>query len=127
MEEGELIEADDGYVGDATEHVKCPASFVNPEETLYMQQHIRNWQETVNTRLKNWGILKQVYRYKFSRHSKYTHAYLVVTQLLIKNSEPLFDCGYRDPPYNIDNKTSMNDECESDNNYGSLYDTIMSL
>ena len=92
-----------------------------------MQQHIRNWQETVNTRLKNWGVLNQVYRHKFSRHSKYTHAYLVVTQLLIKNSEPLFDCGYRDPPYNIDNKTSMNDECESDNDYGSLYDTIMSL
>ena len=128
LEEGELVEVDDGYVGDAPEHVKCPASFVNPEEiVLYMQQRIRNRQEAVNKRLKNWGILKQVYRHEFSRHVEYTHACLVVTQLLIKNGEPLFDCSYRDPPYDINSRTSVNDACESDNDDGLSYDTIMSL
>ena len=127
LEEGELVEADDGYVGAAPAHVKCPASFVNPEETLYMQQRIRNRQETVNKRLKNWGILKQVYRHEFSRHGEYTRACLVVTHLSIKNSGPIFDCGHHDPPYDINSRTSVNGECESDNDDGLSYDTMMSL
>ena len=83
LEEGELVEVDDGYVGDAPEHVKCPASFVNPEETLYMQQRIRNRQEAVNKRLKKWDILKQVYLHEFSRHVEYTcmsHCYPALDQ-----------------------------------------------
>ena len=93
------MEADDGYVGEAPEYVKCPASFVNPEETLYMQQRVRNRQETVNKRFKNWGVLKQVYRHEFILYSNIFQACAVVTQIAIKRGEPLFTCGYCDPPY----------------------------
>ena len=51
LKNGERVEADDGYVGEAPEFVKCPASFTNPKETLYMQQRVRNRQETVNKRM----------------------------------------------------------------------------
>ena len=37
LEEQELVEADDGYVDKAPNHVKCYNSFVNPEETLFMK------------------------------------------------------------------------------------------
>ena len=29
LEDGERVEADDGYIGEAPDKVKCPASFVN--------------------------------------------------------------------------------------------------
>ena len=124
LEEGELVEADDGYVGEAPEYVKCPASFVNPEETLYMQQRIRNRQETVNKRFKNWGVLKQVYRHEFILHSNIFRACAVVTQIAIKRGEPLFTCGYRDPPYEDnyeDDFWSIADEEESVDDEGISY------
>ena len=66
LEDGEIVEADDGYVGEAPEFVKCPASFTNPKETLFIQQRVLNRQEAVNKRMKNWRILKQVYHHKFN-------------------------------------------------------------
>ena len=115
LEEGERVEADDGYVGEAPEFIKCPASFTNPQETLFMQQRVRNRQETVNKRLKNWGALKQAYRHKFSNHGEIFRAIIVVTQLAIKGGEPLFTCGYRDPPYQpINEEMSSGSEFLSD-------------
>jgi len=38
LEEGERVEADDGYIGEANRHIKCPKSFTNPAECLFMQQ-----------------------------------------------------------------------------------------
>ena len=32
----ERVEADDGYIGEAPENVKCPKSFTNPAETEYV-------------------------------------------------------------------------------------------
>ena len=101
LEPGERVEADDGYIGEAPEYIKCPKSFTNPQETLFMQQRVRNRQETVNKRMKNWGILKQVYRHQFDRHGEAFRAIAVLTQISIKGGEPLFSCGYRDPPYHV--------------------------
>lgn len=36
--DGERCEADDGYIGEAPRHIKCPKSFTNPAETEFMQQ-----------------------------------------------------------------------------------------
>jgi hypothetical protein len=44
----ERVEADDGYLGEAPLHVKCPMSFTNPEITEAMQAIVRMRQETVN-------------------------------------------------------------------------------
>ena len=68
LSENERIEADDGYVGEAPRYIKCPKSFVNPEETLAMQARLRSRQETVNNRFKNWGVMRQMYRHSIPTH-----------------------------------------------------------
>ena len=92
----ERVETDDGYVGEAPQHVKCPRNFTNKPETEAMQQRVRNRQETVNNRFKFWGILRQVYRHDIAKHGYAFRAIAVITQLSINNGEKLFECGYRD-------------------------------
>ena len=95
------VEADDGYIGEPPLHIKCRKIFANPEQTLFMQQRVRNRQETVNKRFKNWGILKQVYRHNITKHGDIFRAIVVITQLSITNGEQLFACGYSDPPFGV--------------------------
>ena len=95
------VEAEDGYIGEHPRHIKCPKGFANPEQTLFMQQRVRNRQETVNKRFKNWGILKQVYRHNITKHGDVFRAIVVITQLSITNGEQLFACGYSDPPFGV--------------------------
>jgi hypothetical protein len=98
----ERVEADDGYIGEHPRHIKCPAGFANPQSTLFMQQRARNRQETVNKRFKDWGLLKQVYRHEIPGHGLAFRAIAIITQLAINGGETLFECGYRDPPYDND-------------------------
>jgi len=97
----ERVEADDGYIGEHPRHIKCPKGFANQEQTLFMQQRVRNRQETVNKRFKNWGILKEVYRHAIPKHGDVFRAIVVITQLSITNGEQLFECGYKDPPFGV--------------------------
>lgn len=106
---GERVEADDGYVGESPAYIKCPKSFTNDTQCLFMQQRVRSRQETVNKRFKNWGILKQVFRGDILDHGDAVHAVGVLTQLSIMGGEQLFTCGYRDPPYE-------NEDGDEDNN-----------
>lgn len=104
----ERIEADDGYLGEHPEHVKCPKGFANDEITEFMQQRARNRQETMNKRFKLWGILKQVFRHKqkLVEHGDIFRAVAVICQLAVNNGEVLFSVGYRDPPYHNNNGSS---------------------
>ncbi len=52
--------------------------------------------ETLNGRLKNWGILSQVFRHHITMHGDVFRACVVVTQLTVKNGEPLFEVEYED-------------------------------
>ena len=81
-----------------------------------MQQQVQNRLESVNKRFKNWGALKQVYRHQFDRHGEVFRAIVVVTQLTIKGGEPLFSCGYRDPPYETYEEDSSGSELLSETN-----------
>lgn len=45
LSQNERVEADDGYVGDSPEHVKCPKSFTLLEETKFIQTRVRSRQE----------------------------------------------------------------------------------
>ena len=99
LEHNERVEADDGYIGEHPRYVKCPAGFTNPEETLFMQQRVRNRQETVNKRFKHFEILKQIFRNDLELHGDAFRAIAVITQVIINQGEKLFACGYRDPPY----------------------------
>ena len=100
LNDNERVEADDGYIGEAADHVKCPKSFVNPEETKLMQQRCRNQQETVNKRFKHFRILKETYRHKIEDHGKVFRVVPVIFQMGFNNGKVLLQCGYRDPPYN---------------------------
>jgi hypothetical protein len=93
LDPGERVEADEGYVGHP-DKIKCPQNVGNLAEKWAMQGRVRARHETLNRWLKNWGILSQVYRHDIMQHGDVFWACAVVTQLTIKNGEPLFDVEY---------------------------------
>ena len=99
LEDGERVEADDGYLGEHPRHVKCPGGFCNPPETEFMQKRVRNRHETVNKRFKQFEALKQRWRHNLGHHGNVLRMAAVLTQVSFSEGEPLFQCGYRDPPY----------------------------
>ena len=92
---GEWVEADEGYRGHL-DNIKCPGNDANPAENRGMQGRARARRETLNGRLKNWRILSQVFRHHIITHGDVFRACAVVTQLTIKNDEPLFEVEYGD-------------------------------
>jgi hypothetical protein len=98
LSEGERVEADDGYIGECPQHVKCPGHITGDPTSLPMQADMRKRHETINMRFKQWGILKQVFRSKrLYRHGKVFRAVAILTQIAISNGEPLFQVEYEDP------------------------------
>ena len=95
LEPGERVEADEGYRGHP-DKIKCPGNDMNPAENRAMQGRVRARHETLNGRLKNWGILSQVYRHDIMRHGDVFRACAVLTQLTVENGEPLFEVEYED-------------------------------
>ncbi len=95
LEPGEWVEADEGYRGHL-DNIKCPGNDANPAENRGMQGRARARRETLNGRLKNWRILSQVFRHHIITHGDVFRACAVVTQLTIKNDEPLFEVEYGD-------------------------------
>ena len=61
-----------------------------------MQGRARARHETLNGRLKNWGILSQFFRHYIMTHGDVFRACAVVTQLTVENGEPLFEVEYGD-------------------------------
>jgi len=94
LEPGERVEADEGYRGHF-DKVKGPGNDLSSKNSA-MQRRVRARHETLNGRLKNWGILSQVYRHDVTKHGMVFRACAVVTQLTIKNGEPLFEVEYYD-------------------------------
>jgi hypothetical protein len=91
----EQADADEGYVGHP-DKIKCPQNVGNPAEKWVMQGRVRVHHKMLNRQLKNWGILSQVYQHDIMQHSNVFRACTVVTQLTIKNGEPLFEVEYKD-------------------------------
>jgi hypothetical protein len=92
LEPYERVKADDGYRGHA-DKVKCPKNNVNPVKNLKMQGRVRACHETLYGRLKNWGILSQVFL-DIRRNGDIFRACAVITQLTIEHGEPLFAVEY---------------------------------
>ena len=94
LDPNERVEADNGYRGHE-DKIKCPNNPSNHPENLAMQARVRSRHETFNGRLKNWGILSQVFRHdNISLHGTVFHACAVITQLMVENGEPLFAVEY---------------------------------
>ena len=83
----EQVEADDGYLGEHPQHVKCPAGFANQKENEKMQQRVRNRQESINNRFKFWGILAQEFRHDIADHGDVFRTVAVISQLEINQGE----------------------------------------
>lgn len=99
LDDGERVEADDGYRGCAPRYVKCPQSMGHHDTTAAMQSVVRRRHETVNKRFKQWSILKSVYRGNIAHHGKAFRFVAIVTQMAIENGEPLFRVDYEDPDF----------------------------
>jgi len=95
LDPNERVEADNGYRGHE-DKIKCPNNPSNHPENLAMQARVRSRHETFNGRLKNWGILSQVFRHDISLHGTVFHACAVITQLMVGHEEPLFAVEYSD-------------------------------
>ena len=84
---GEKVIADRGYKGDTK--VCTPDDWKNEAHKKAMSQ-LRARQETVNSRLKNWGCLAQIFRHGRDKHHLVTKAILAIIQISIDNGNPLF-------------------------------------
>ena len=94
-EPGERVEADKGYHGHPNK-IKCPGNNIHPAENQRMQSRVRARHETLNGRLKTWGILSQVFQNSITMHGNVFRACTVVMQLTIESGEPLFEVEYED-------------------------------
>ena len=86
------MEADDGYVGESPYVTKVPSAVLtrSSDEADAMQKRVQGRHETVNSRLKSFRILDQVYRHDPTQHGYVFWAVAVLVQLSIKNGDPLF-------------------------------------
>jgi hypothetical protein len=53
-------------------------------------------------RFKDWGAMRQIWRHDIPRHGEAFRVICIVCQLAINSGEKLFECRYRDPPYEDD-------------------------
>ncbi len=88
--------ADKGYVGEAPQFVKCPNSKTLRKEHRRMTRQVSARQETINSRFKYWGILRQVYRHDIDDHGDVVGALGVIIQLSMEHGEPLYKVEYDD-------------------------------
>ena len=92
LEDGERVEADDGYRGDAPEFVKCPSSVTVPEDQMRMRGRVRMRHESVNKRLRSFNALQDRWRHSIELHGAAVRACCVLVQLAMEGGEHLFDC-----------------------------------
>ena len=98
LEEGERVEADDGYIGDSPLHCKIPSVMgpTNLPEYEAMESRVANRHETVNKRFKHWACMKNRFSHSPKKHGSCFRAVAVFTQLSIDFGEPLFSTIYDD-------------------------------
>jgi len=94
LNKGEKVEADLGYKGEDIK-INTPNEY-GEKEVEAMKGRVRSRHETVNQRIRHFGILEDIYRHRISDHSRYFRAVAVITQLNIETNAPLFPVDYED-------------------------------
>jgi hypothetical protein len=79
----ERVEADDRYLGEAPLKVRCPKCITVPEERKAMMSNVRNRQETINKRFKEWAIFDQQFHHDLKLHHDLFAAIAVLGQIAI--------------------------------------------
>ena len=91
LENGERVEADDGYMGECPLHCKCPGSDTSHKNQKKMRARVRMRHEHVNERMKNYNCLNVKFRHGATRHGLAVRAIAVLVQLSMDLGEPLMD------------------------------------
>ena len=94
MDDNEMAEADGGYNGEDY-LIKTPNK-VSSKKEAGMKKVAASRHETVNDRLKIFGILVKPFRHHVEKHSSVFRACAVITQLSINLGSPLFAVEYVD-------------------------------
>ncbi len=68
LDEHKRVEADNGYIGEAPQKVKCSGCASNPTKNQVMQNWVRSRHESLNRRLKFFAILTSLYRHDLMEH-----------------------------------------------------------
>ena len=93
--EGEMCEADNGYVGEEW-YIKTPIGFhTRSEDEKKMKKRAGQRHESVNNRLKIFRVLSGDYHHPIEFHSSCFRAVAVITQLNFLENPP-FQCVYYD-------------------------------
>ena len=96
LELGERAEADDGYIGECPQHIKCSNGVSRREDREGLNQRQRNRHETVNERFKNFGCMSSKFRHSPAKHGTCFSCVVMLTQLAIEHGEELFPIQYDD-------------------------------
>ena len=62
----------------------------DPEELAVFKSRVRSRQETINSRIKNYAILKHSFELGRAQHEACFYAVLVLQQYKIENGSPLY-------------------------------------
>mmetsp|Transcript_17197 Transcript_17197/g.47090 ORF Transcript_17197/g.47090 Transcript_17197/m.47090 type:complete len:115 (-) Transcript_17197:53-397(-) len=92
LEDGERVEADDGYPGEIV--ILRPKKDSKTPQDIEHRQRVRNRHETVNSRLKDWKCLAVRLKHDLQKHSAMFRAVAVICQVSLVNGEPLFEVDY---------------------------------
>ena len=92
LEDGERIEADDGYAADAPVYVKCPSSVAVRDDQKRLRARVRMRHESINKRLCAFGALQNRWRHGIELHGATVRACCILVQLAMEGGEHLFDC-----------------------------------
>ena len=81
--ENDWVEADDGYIGDDPEYVRCPgnAQYMEDKHWTSKRSKLRRRGETVNHRLKTFKVLQDRFCHDINKHSMWFRACAVFAQL----------------------------------------------
>ena len=92
LDENERVEVDNGYKGDDPISCKTPGGISTLiDNRMVERKRIRARHETVNARLKSFGVLNQVYRHALIDLVDVFSAVTVLVQLGIEGGERLFN------------------------------------
>ena len=96
LEDGERVEADDGYLGENPLKCKCPNGVnKDPERAISDQRH-RSRHEQFNERIKNWHSMNGKFRHSVEKHGTCFYCIALLTQLAIEHGEEIFSVVYDD-------------------------------
>jgi hypothetical protein len=93
LDPGEMFLADGGY-RDGGVYAETPNGLNTFDQRMKSVARARH--ETVNARMKNWGVLRGTFRHHLTRHGPIFLAIANITQIQIEEENPLFQVDYHD-------------------------------